>query len=82
MATSQNYTVNMQFQADTSRLQQQLQNLKVSLTKLATLDTNKLGISQELKNASIAAKELKAHLAKAMNPQTGNLDLSKLNNNQ
>lgn len=78
MANTQTYNVNMKFNADMSQLNQQLTNLKVSLANLANIDTKSLGVSKELKAASAAAKELRGHMANALNPQTGQLDLSRL----
>ena len=78
MANTQTYNVNMKFNADMSQLNQQLTNLKVSLANLANIDTKSLGVSKELKAASTAAKELRGHMANALNPQTGQLDLSRL----
>ena len=75
--------VDLRFRADTSQAQQQIQQLQHSLTQIASAGTVGIGgekITAEMKQASAAAKELQLHLSKAMNTQTGTLDLNKLNN--
>lgn len=75
--------VDLRFRADTSQVQQQIQQLQHSLTQIASAGTIGIGgekITAEMKQASAAAKELQMHLSKAMNIETGTLDLNKLNN--
>ena len=76
MAQSYNYSVNLSFNADTSRLKSQINNLQGSLSKLAF---PKNTWDKDLQKASVAAKELSIHINKAFDANTGHLDLSKLN---
>ena len=76
MAQSYNYSVNLNFNADTSRLKNQINNLQGSLSKLAF---PKNTWDKDLQKASVAAKELSIHINKAFDASTGHLDLSKLN---
>lgn len=75
--------VDLNFRANTTQAQQQIQQLQTSLTQIAAAGTVGIGgekITAEMKQASAAAKELQMHLSKAMNAQTGTLDLNRLNN--
>ena len=75
--------VDLNFRANTTQAQQQIQQLQTSLTQIAAAGTVGMGgekITTEIKQASAAAKELQMHLSKAMNTQTGTLDLNRLNN--
>lgn len=75
--------VDLNFRANTTQAQQQIQQLQTSLTQIAAAGTVGIGgekITTEIKQASAAAKELQMHLSKAMNTQTGTLDLNRLNN--
>ena len=75
--------IDLNFRANTSQAQQQIQQLQSSLTQIAAAGTTGIGgekIAAEIKQASTAAKELQMHLSKAMNTQTGTLDLNRLNN--
>ena len=75
--------VDLNFRANTTQAQQQIQQLQTSLTQIAAAGTVGIGgekITAEMKQASAAAKELQMHLSKAMNTQTGTLDLNRLNN--
>ena len=74
--------VNLKFTADTSQAKTQIDDLQTKLTQLAAAGSKTgkgLGIEKELKEASLAAAELKTHLANATNQKTGSLDFSKLN---
>lgn len=72
---------NLRFMADTSQAQKQIQSLQNSLSKIVNMNTqNKdFQLTQGLKEASDAAAMLQVQIGKAMNVETGNLDLSKLN---
>ena len=72
--------VNLAFTADTAQVKQQIQDLQNALSKLST-DTIKnnagLKITEDLQKSVTAASELKDMVQQAVNPKTGNLDLSK-----
>lgn len=68
--------VNLAFTADTAQAKRQIQDLFDSLNKVATKPTQ-LFDDINLKNASKAANELQMHLQKAVDVDTGKLDLSK-----
>lgn len=74
--------VNFDFKANTQDVKQQLNNLQRELLQLST-SINTTGMTgkmaQGLREASQAAIQLKGHLANAVNPVTGGLDLTKLN---
>ena len=70
--------INMRFNSDASRAKKDIQELQQSLTQLVR-DT-KIGIdNSEIKEAVSQTAQLQAHLTKALNTKTGNLDFSKLN---
>lgn len=73
--------VNLAFTADTSRAKQQIQDLQNQLSSIINMPTVGLGadMATKISQASRAAAELKVHLEQAMNPKTGTLDFSKLN---
>ena len=77
MGQSYNYQVNLSFNADTSRLKNQINNLQGSLNKLA-FPKNTNGLAGDLQKASAAAKELSIHINNAYDASTGQFDLSKL----
>ena len=73
----------IRFDADTEAAKQRIIDLQAHLSQLAQATPfsqgfGEVGISQ-IKDASKAAAELKAHLLGALNVKTGKLDLSKLN---
>lgn len=73
--------VNIAFNADTSKAKAQIQELQTLLNKITYSGATGAGqnkISDDLKNASAAAKELQYHLNNAYNANTGKLDLSLL----
>lgn len=73
--------VNIAFNADTSKAKAQIQELQTLLNKITYSNASsngQKGLSDELKNASAAAKELQYHLNNAYNANTGKLDLSLL----
>ena len=74
--------VNMKFNADSSQAKRELQSLQDALHKLI-MSSNNLNIgshmADEIREAVHATAELSAHLQKATNVNTGNLDFSKLN---
>ena len=73
--------VNFDFKANTQDVRAQLKNLQQDLLQLST-SVNTTGMTgkmaQGLREASQAAIQLRGHLANAVNPVTGGLDLSKL----
>ena len=75
--------VNLAFTADAERAKRQLKELQNQLSSIVSkpidISINDQGSIQKLREASIAAAELKVHLDKAVNTDTGNLDFSKLN---
>ena len=70
--------VNMQFNTDTNKAKQQMQELQNSLTKLLNSSTQINIDASKIREATIATTELQAHLKNATNIDTGNLDFSKL----
>lgn len=75
MAKRLNYTIGVD--ADTSKLEAQLNKAYESLTKIG----NSQQITINLQKASSSALELANNLSKAVNQNTGKLDLSAFNNN-
>ena len=77
---SQKITYTLDFKANVTDVQGQLNKLKTTLSELATKPLT-LGnaITPELREASQAAATLQTHLKKALDPNTGKLDLSRLN---
>ena len=75
MAKRLNYTIGVD--ADTSKLEAQLNKAYESLTKIG----NSQQITTNLQKASSSALELANNLLKAVNQNTGKLDLSAFNNN-
>ena len=74
--------VKMNFQVDTTQAQQQLKNLSYQLNQIVNTSAsgnNQLGITSQILQATKAAAQLKATLAEAVNPLTGNLDLARFN---
>lgn len=71
--------VNMNFTADTSNVESNLNKLKASLNQISSTPINMSKANLELKEATNAAKQLQIHLNNAFNVKTGNLDLNKLN---
>ena len=73
--------VNLAFTADTSKASQSLKSLQTQLTQLmntATSNSNSLGLTKEIKEATTAVAQLKAQLSSATT-STGSLDLTKFN---
>jgi hypothetical protein len=83
MAKKLNETIgiNLQFNSDASRAKKDIESLQMELKKLVLLSHEKsdLGLTKEFQEATRAAAELSAHLQKAVNTKTGNLDFAKLN---
>lgn len=73
--------VNLAFTANTTQAKSQLQDLQNTLNKVINQPATGVGnkISKEIQEASYAAAELKVHLERATNVDTGNLDFTKLN---
>lgn len=69
--------VNLAFTADTSAAKRNLDELRKNLSDIASMSMGN-NLSDDIKSASTAAKDLQMHLGNAMNVNTGNLDLSKL----
>ena len=72
--------VNMQFTADSKQAKREIEALQMSLKKLVVMSNIKpaQGMAEEIREATNATAELSAHLQKATNIKTGNLDFSKL----
>ena len=70
--------VNMNFTADTSNVESNLNKLKQSLNQISSTPIKMGNINEDLQKASEAARSLQGHLNNAFNVKTGNLDLSKL----
>lgn len=77
---SQKITYSLDFKANITDVQGQLNKLKTTLSELATKPLT-LGnaLTPELREASQAAATLQTHLKQALDPNTGKLDLSRLN---
>lgn len=71
--------VNMSFTADTSKAKQQIQDLQKSLQSLYSNSAQTLPLDKEVSNALNNVAKLKVALEQATNASTGNLDLSKFN---
>ena len=72
--------ITLAFQADTQKAKQNLLDLQKTLQEVSKLPANGQAFfnDQEFKKASQAALELQKHMAAALNPKTGNIDLSRL----
>ena len=72
--------ITLAFQADTQKAKQNLLDLQKTLQEVSKLPANSQAFfnDQEFKKASQAALELQKHMAAALNPKTGNIDLSRL----
>ena len=72
--------ITLAFQADTQKAKQNLLDLQKTLQEVGKLpaDSQAFFNDQEFKKASQAALELQKHMAAALNPKTGNIDLSRL----
>ena len=76
---AKNLKVSLDFDANTSKAQAEINNLQASLQRIALGKIE--GVDpKKMQEASAAAKELSIHLNNAYNAKTGNFDLSKLNN--
>lgn len=71
--------VNMRFNADIAEAQRNINNLNKALEQVRSFSFSGNKITPDLQSASESAKELQKHLANAFNFNTGNLNLSKLN---
>ena len=73
--------VNLSFTADTAKAKAELQSLQTQLSKIINMPSSSVDdkLTDNIKQASHAAAELKVHLEKALNVDTGNLDFNKLN---
>lgn len=83
MAGTKALNVRMNFQVDTTQARQQIQQLGAqlnSITKASNFGMNsQLGITSQILEATKAASQLKTALAEAVNPLTGNLNLTAFN---
>lgn len=70
--------ISMSVQADTSQARAQFQQLEQSLKKIGNASVGKGKFTQDIKDASNAANQLRSNLESAFNVDTGKLDLSKL----
>ena len=68
--------VNLSFNADTGKAKQQIQELQLQLSKIASTPMQLID-DAEIKKASKAAMELQSHLRNAFDVNTGKLDLNK-----
>ena len=72
--------VSLAFTADTSKAKAQLQDLQKTLNELSSntiKDNVGTKMTEDLQKSVVAASQLKDMLQQAINPKTGNLDLSK-----
>lgn len=74
-------SVNLNFTASTKQAKAEIDKLQESLRKIAVSENKSgdLGILKEIKQADAAAISLQAHLRNAIDPKSGKLDLSRLN---
>ena len=72
--------VSLAFTADIREAKAQLQDLQKQLNNILKTPSNKLGITDEIREAISATAELSSRLQQATNVNTGNLDFSKFNN--
>lgn len=79
MANNNRINVTLGFNADTSSAQRELQKLSQQLNQISNLSTTSgsNGITKQMQEASKAATELRAHLASAINQDTGKLNFDK-----
>lgn len=68
--------VKLQFMADTSQPQKQLQQLATQLKQISDLQTENLGINQGINQAVKSAETLQRVLQKAVNADTGKLNMN------
>ena len=76
---SKQLNVSLNFQANTQQAQQQIQSLQKALAQVAKLPASASNLFDDssIKRASQSALELQQHLSKAVNVETGKLDLSR-----
>ena len=71
--------ISMNVQANTAQAKKNLEDLFTSLNKINSMQPGfGMKMSEDMKKASQSAQDLQVHLSKAMNVNTGNLDLKKL----
>lgn len=75
---AKNLNVNMNFTADVSNVESNLNKLKISLNQISTTPIKMGTVSEDLKQATVSARQLQVHLNNAFSTKTGNLDLAKL----
>ena len=72
--------VDLAFNADTSQAKKNIQELQTSLNNISNIQPKfGMALTKEMQTAVTSAKELQTHISNAVNVNTGNLDLSKLN---
>ena len=77
---NQKLSLGISITADVKQAQAELNKLQSSLRDLITRSgRSDMNVTKEMKEAAAAAKELQLHMAQAMNPKTGTLELDKLN---
>ena len=82
MASGKHLNIDLSFRSDTSAVQKDIQKLQGqldNLLKTTSKSTGQFSLNKELHEASKAAIELKQHLEKAVNVNTGSLDVGMLN---
>ena len=79
MATNQKVKIDLEFNADTTAAKKQILDLQKSLEDVTKIQgsTSQLAINKDLHEASKTAVELQHHIQKAVNVNTGKLDLSR-----
>lgn len=79
MATTRQLSVNLSFSADINQAKAQIQALQKALQDVAKMPGNASSLFDDIqiKKATQAATELHQHLSKAVNLDTGKLDLSR-----
>ena len=75
---AKNLNVNMNFTADVSNVENNLNKLKTSLNQISTTPIKMGTVNEDLKQATVSARQLQVHLNNAFSTKTGNLDLAKL----
>lgn len=81
MASGKHLNVDLSFRADSSQAQREIKTLQAQIDSLlnsASKSTGQFSLDEELQKASQAAIELKQHLEKATNVNTGKLDVGVL----
>ena len=77
--SQQQMQVSLRFTADTEKAKQQIKDLQLTLSNLASKGANRndFGLNKEINEAVVSANKLQIALENATNVDTGKLDLSK-----